>query len=167
DLPPALLRVLDPDSLPDTLRTLIAGGEPSPPEVVRRWARRFHVVNVYGPTEATVCTSLSTCDPHTWDQPLLGQLIAGARYLVLDGQFRPAAPGTPGELAIAGPGLARGYLGRPELTAAKFPTVGGERFYRTGDRVVLRPDGEYVFLGRIDRQVKVRGQLVEPGEVEA
>jgi amino acid adenylation domain-containing protein/thioester reductase-like protein len=156
DLPPALLRVLDPDAMPATLRTVVIGGEPAAPEVVRRWAKRVRLVNVYGPTEATVCTSLCACDPQTWSDPLLGRPISGIRYHVLDG-----------ELLIAGVGLARGYLNRPELTATKFVVIDGERFYRTGDRVRVRPDGDYVFLGRADRQFKLRGQLVEPGEVEA
>jgi thioester reductase-like protein len=167
DLPPALLRVLDPATLPAKLRTVVIGGEPALPEVVRRWAARVRVVNVYGPTEATVCTSLCACDPQTWSEPLLGRPIPGIRYRVLDEQMTPVQPGESGELFIGGIGLARGYLNRPELTATKFVTVGGERLYRTGDRVLLRDDGEFVFLGRADRQFKLRGQLVEPGEVEA
>src|SRR5262249_6364379 len=137
------------------------------PALVRRWAQRFRVVNVYGPTEATVCSSLCLCAPGSWDQPVLGTPLPGTRYFVLDGDLQPVAPGTPGELCIASPGLARGYLNQPGLTAQKFIATQGERLYRTGDRVVVRGDGEYVFLGRIDRQVKVRGMLVEPGEVEA
>jgi amino acid adenylation domain-containing protein/thioester reductase-like protein len=166
DLPPALLRVLDPNAMPSCLRTLVIGGEASPPEVVRRWARRFRVINVYGPTEATVCTSLCACDPDRWDQPLLGRPIPGVGYHVLDDRLGPVPPGATGELFIGGAGLARGYLNQPELTARKFPVVRGERLYRTGDRVLRRGDGELVFLGRVDRQVKVRGLLVEPEEVE-
>jgi amino acid adenylation domain-containing protein/thioester reductase-like protein len=167
DLPPALLRFLDPDALPPTLRTVVIGGEPAPPALVRQWARRCRVVNVYGPTEATVCTSLCLCDPDGWSEPLLGRPIAGIEYHVLDAALEPVAPGGVGELFITGVGLARGYLNRPELTAAKFPLVGGERAYRTGDRVRLRADGELVFMGRTDRQIKLRGQLVEPQEIEA
>ncbi len=167
DIPPALLRVLDPCDLPSCVETLVIGGEPCPPEVVRRWARRVRVVNVYGPTESTICTSLGPCDATTWDRPLLGRPIPGIRYFVLDDTLEPVAQGAPGELCVAGQGLARGYLGQQELTAAKFLTIRGERLYRTGDRVVATPDGEFTFLGRLDRQVKVRGQLVEPEEVEA
>jgi amino acid adenylation domain-containing protein/thioester reductase-like protein len=167
DLPPSLLPVLDLDRVPDSLETLIIGGEPSPPGLIRRWAERFRVVNVYGPTEATVCSSLCLCAPESWDQPLLGTPIPGTRYLVLGCDRQPVAPGTPGELFIASPGLARGYLNQPGLTAEKFVERQGERLYRTGDRVVVRGDGAHVFLGRIDRQVKVRGLLVEPEEVEA
>jgi amino acid adenylation domain-containing protein/thioester reductase-like protein len=167
DLPPALLRFLDPDALPSTLRTVIIGGEPAPPALVRQWARRFRVVNVYGPTEATVCTSLCLCDPDTWSEPLLGRPIAGIGYHFLGDDLEPVATGAVGELFITGVGLARGYLNRPELTAAKFPELNGERAYRTGDRVRLRADGELVFVGRTDRQIKLRGQLVEPQEIEA
>jgi amino acid adenylation domain-containing protein/thioester reductase-like protein len=167
DLPPALLRVLDPDAMPASLQTLIIGGEPCPPAVVRHWAQRFRVVNVYGPTEATVCTSLCQCDPETWEQPLLGRPIPGVRYQVLDAHREPVPSATPGELSIGGVCLARGYRNLPELTAEKFIQRDGERLYRTGDLVLQRADGEYVFLGRMDRQVKIRGQLVEPEEVEA
>jgi amino acid adenylation domain-containing protein/thioester reductase-like protein len=163
DLPPALLRVLDPEALPASLQTLIVGGEPSPPALLRRWAQRFRVVNVYGPTEATVCSSLCLCDPSAWDRPLLGLPLPGVSYHVLDDHLAPADVG---ELCIAGVGLARGYVNRPGLNATKFVSYRGERLYRTGDRVERR-GRDYVFLGRIDRQVKVRGQLVEPEEVEA
>jgi myxalamid-type nonribosomal peptide synthetase MxaA len=156
DLPPAMLRLLDLHAIPDTLRTVVIGGEPAPVEVVRKWAARVRVVNVYGPTEATVCTSLCVVDPATWTEPLLGRPIPNVGYHVIDG-----------ELCISGIGLALGYLNRPELDAAKFVTVGGVRVYRTGDRVRVRDECEFVFLGRVDRQFKLRGQLVEPDEVEA
>jgi amino acid adenylation domain-containing protein/thioester reductase-like protein len=163
DLPPALLGVIDPAVLPDSLQTVVIGGEAALPELVRKWARRFRVVNVYGPTEATVCTSLCICDPITWDEPLLGRPIPGIEYAVSDEDGRPVRQG---ELWIAGTGLARGYLNRPDLTAAKFLLRDGQRWYRTGDRVRRRPDGELVFRGRLDRQFKLRGQLVEPEEIE-
>ena len=167
DLPPALLGVLDPTELPETLRTVVIGGEPASAQAVRKWASRVRLVNVYGPTEATVCSSLGPCDPVTWADPLLGQPIPGVRYQVLDEELAPVQPGEIGELFIAGIGLARGYLNQPDLTAAKFLKIRDERWYRTGDRVRLRVDGEYSFVGRVDRQFKLRGQLVEPGEVEA
>ena len=167
DLPPVLLGVLDPGDLPATLRTVVIGGEPAPVELVRRWAERVRVVNVYGPTEATVCTSLGVCDPVAWDAPLLGRPIPRVRYSVLDDCRNPVPVGGVGELFIAGDGLARGYLNRPDLTATKFPTIRGERWYRTADRVRVRADGEFEFVGRADRRFKLRGQLVEPGEVEA
>ena len=167
DVPPALLRVLDPAALPASLRTLVIGGEPCPPAVVRRWATRCRVVNVYGPTEATVCSSLCVCDADRWFEPLLGLPTPGVRYLLLGEDQQPVEGEAVGELAIAGDGLARGYHRLPELTAGKFITRQGVRLYRTGDRVRRRADGAFVFLGRIDRMVKIHGQLVEPEEVEA
>jgi amino acid adenylation domain-containing protein/thioester reductase-like protein len=167
DIPPSVLSLLDPETLPPCLETVIIGGEPCPPEVVRRWARVVRVVNVYGPTEATVCTSLCLCDAESWNAPLLGQPIPNVSYHVLDESGHPVAPGTAGELCIGGVGLARGYLNRLALTARKFIVHDGARLYRTGDRIKLRSDGEYQFLGRVDRQVKVRGMLIEPEEIEA
>ncbi len=167
DLPPSLLRMFEPEALATTLRVLVIGGEPCPPEVVRRWARHLRVVNVYGPTEATICTSLCACEPETWTRPLLGQPIPNMSWRVLDAKGEPVPPGTPGELYLGGVGLARGYVNRPELTAARFVERGGERLYRTGDRVVEHPNGEVEFLGRVDRQLKLRGLLIEPEEVEA
>ncbi|QRN98818.1 amino acid adenylation domain-containing protein [Archangium violaceum] len=167
DLPPSLLRVFEPEARPPTLRVLVIGGEPCPPERVRLWARHLRVVNVYGPTEATICTSLCACDPETWTRPLLGRPIPNMYWHVLDERGEPVPPGTPGELYLGGVGLARGYVNRPELTAARFIERGGERLYRTGDRVVEDAEGEVEFLGRVDRQLKLRGLRIEPEEVEA
>jgi myxalamid-type nonribosomal peptide synthetase MxaA len=167
DFPPSFLPLMDPDALPPSVETIIIGGEVCPPEVVRRWAERVRLINVYGPTEATICTSLCQCAPHTWREPLLGQVIPNLHYQILDEEMEPVPAGTPGELFIGGVGLARGYLARPELTEQKFPWHRGERLYRTGDRVVQRDDGEIVFQGRMDRQVKVRGLRIEPEEIEA
>ncbi|HET6247809.1 MAG TPA: non-ribosomal peptide synthetase [Tepidisphaeraceae bacterium] len=167
DIPPALLRTMDPANMPTSLETIIIGGEPCPPAVVRKWAAAFGVVNVYGPTEATVCTSLCICDPATWNEPLLGIPIPNVRYAILDANLKPQPAGEAGELCIAGPCLARGYANQPELTASRFITHDGERFYRTGDRVVQRADGQYLFLGRVDRQIKLRGLLIAPEEIEA
>ncbi|MGV9314519.1 amino acid adenylation domain-containing protein [Streptomyces sp. NPDC003691] len=131
------------------------------------------LVNQYGPSETHVVTFLELSgDPSHWpEQPSIGRAITGAETYVLDERLRPRPPGVPGELYIGGPVLARGYLGMPEATAAKFRTVpdvgGGGRLYRTGDRVELRPDGNLQFLGRLDDQVKIRGHRVETGEVEA
>ena len=149
--------------------SLVDGGDRRralPPEVVRRWAERVRVINVYGPTEATVCSSLGACDPRTWTRPLLGRPLPGVRYRVVDGALGAVPDGTPGELTIGGVGLALGYLGRPELTAERFVRIEGERVYRTFDRVVRRRDGEIEFLGRLDRQVKLRGRRIEPEEIE-
>ncbi len=167
DIPPAILPVLKRSDMPESLETIIIGGEVCPPPVVRDWSERFRVVNVYGPTEATVCTSLCVCEATSWDRPLIGKPVPGVTYRVLDEQLEPVRPGVPAELFIGGISLARGYANRPELTAEKFIVRAGERLYRTGDLVVEGEDGEIEFIGRVDRQVKVRGLLVEPEEIEA
>ncbi|WP_261808543.1 non-ribosomal peptide synthetase [Nonomuraea sp. C10] len=170
-IPPALLPLLDPDRLP-ALRDLLTAGEPAGPEQVARWSRpgrrRFH--NWYGPTETTVCVVGTELDGD-WDRPLpIGHPLPGCTAYILDDLLRPVPPGTPGELCVGGPQLARGYLHRPGLTAERFvPDPYGEpgaRLYRTGDRVVLDADGRIGFIGRLDRQVKVQGQRVEIGEIE-
>ncbi|MBG0816414.1 non-ribosomal peptide synthetase [Planomonospora sp. ID82291] len=171
-VPPALLPLLDPDRLP-RLRDVLTAGEPAGPEQVARWARpglrRFH--NWYGPTETTVCV-VGTELSGVWDRPLpIGRALPGCTAHVLDDRLEPCPPGTPGELCIGGPQLARGYLGRPGLSAERFVPdpygPPGARLYRTGDRVVEEPGGRIAFLGRMDRQVKIQGQRVEAGEVES
>jgi amino acid adenylation domain-containing protein/thioester reductase-like protein len=152
DLPPSFLPCIHP---PPCLETVVIGGEPAPPDAVRAWAERVRVVNVYGPTEATICTSLCVCDA-SWSRPLLGAPIAGARYRVVDG-----------ELFIESPGVALGYVARPELEAARFVLQGGVRAFRTGDRVLAHRDGALEWVGRVDRQIKLRGVLVAPEEIEA
>src|SRR5262249_42931482 len=120
DVPPAVLRVMDPSSASSSLRTIIVGGEPCPPAVIRSWAGRVRVVSVYGPTEATVCASLCVCDPATWTRPVLGRPIPNTSFRLLDADQHAARPGSPAELYIGGVGLARAYLNRPDLTASKF-----------------------------------------------
>jgi amino acid adenylation domain-containing protein/thioester reductase-like protein len=166
DLPPSLLGMIDPGAAPPSLAAIVIGGEVCPPAAVRAWAARVRLVNVYGPTEATICASLCVCDG-AWDRPLIGRPIPGVTFHVLDDRLGVAPVGVPGELYIGGVGLARGYRSRPDLTAAKWIVRDGERLYRTGDRVVRRDGGDVEFLGRIDRQLKVRGLLVEPEEIEA
>ncbi|MGW2332137.1 amino acid adenylation domain-containing protein [Streptomyces sp. NPDC001700] len=132
---------------------------------------RLH--NHYGPSEAHVVTSYSLpASVSEW--PLtapIGKPIGNTRVYVVDRQLRPVPVGVPGELCVAGAGLARGYLGRPELTATRFVTdpfrADGSRMYRSGDLVRWLPDGNLEFLGRIDDQVKIRGFRIEPGEIEA
>ena len=156
DIPPSLLKVLVPEDVPQSLKTIVIGGEVCPPETVRQWAERFRVVNVYGPTEATVCTSFCLCDAKTWNKPLIGMPLPGITYHIYED-----------ELYIGGVSLARGYLKQPELTAQKFIRHDNLRLYKTGDRVRRLDDGTIEFLGRRDRQFKLRGQLVEPDEIEA
>jgi non-ribosomal peptide synthetase component F len=155
DLPPALLAYLPPGDPPPGVRVVVLGGEPCPVEPLRALARRAKVVVVYGPTEATVCSSLVAVDPERWSRPLIGDPLPGVSYRVIDG-----------ELWIGGDCLALGYAGDPAATARAFVELDGQRMYRTGDRV--EPcDGGLAFVGRIDRQHKVAGVRVELGEIEA
>ncbi|WP_258038254.1 AMP-binding protein, partial [Streptomyces sp. FM008] len=169
-VPPVVLSTLPEGDLPE-LRTLVIGGESCPEDVVDRWAaggRR--VVNAYGPTEATVCTTLSApLAPGTGGPYPIGTPVPGARTLVLDEALRPVPVGAWGELYLGGP-LARGYHGQASLTAARFtadPTGSADRLYRTGDVVRWRTDGTLEYGGRGDHQVKIRGLRIEPGEIEA
>lgn len=167
---PSLLAVME-DDVP-TLRMINAGGEACTPQVLNRWAtaeRSFF--NSYGPTETTVTAtmiSLKPCDPITIGDPLPNYNLA-----VMDeaGSIMPA--GQRGELVITGPGLSRGYLNRPHLTEQKFVAkprslsdLPGDRFYRTGDAVIITPEGKVDFQGRIDDQIKLRGYRIELGEIE-
>ncbi|HEV2733442.1 MAG TPA: amino acid adenylation domain-containing protein, partial [Longimicrobiaceae bacterium] len=167
---PALL-----DTLPDTdfplLGTISTGGERCSGETAARWSRGRRLVNMYGPTEITIFATTHECAPAAAEAPPIGRPVANARVYVLDAWGEPAPQGVPGELYVGGAGVARGYLGRPELTAEKFvpdPFGGdGARLYRTGDRARWNGRGELEFLGRMDAQVKLRGFRIEPGEVEA
>ena len=166
DIPPSLLKVLNWERIPECLKTIVIGGEVCDIETVRRWADKVNLVNVYGPTEATVCTSLCRCDS-LWSAPLIGTEITKTRYQILDENKIPCPEGMPGELYISGVGLALGYINNEQLTQEKFIDIQGERHYRTGDYVVRLQNGDIQFRGRVDRQVKIRGQLIELEEVEA
>ncbi|GMU10103.1 non-ribosomal peptide synthetase/type I polyketide synthase [Corallococcus caeni] len=169
-LTPSVLAQLTSEDLP-SLRTVISAGEALSPEIARRWSEGRTLLNAYGPTEATVCASI-TPGPVRADAPGIGKPWPNTRLYVLDAHLRPVPVGVPGELFIGGVGLARGYLGRPALTAGRFVpdpfgTEPGARLYRTGDRVRWRQEGDVEYLGRTDFQVKLRGFRIELGEVEA
>jgi amino acid adenylation domain-containing protein len=150
---------------------VLVGGEALPDRLAAELCARSEAVwNLYGPTEMTIWSALARVDPSV---STIGRPIAATRLAIADGGGEPVPVGVPAELRIGGEGVARGYLGRPELTAERFvpdPLGGaapGARAYRTGDLARWRPDGSIEFLGRIDTQVKVRGFRIELGEVEA
>jgi amino acid adenylation domain-containing protein len=158
--------------IPPSARTVGLGGEPLSGTLAAALhaAGAERVLNMYGPSEFTTYSTVATV-PQGERFPAIGPPVRGARTHVVDPLGAPVPPGVAGELWMAGAGLARGYLGRPELTAERFTpdpfsAVPGERVYRTGDLVRYRPDGELEFLGRIDHQVKVRGFRIELGEIE-
>ncbi|MFD0817661.1 non-ribosomal peptide synthetase [Micromonospora zhanjiangensis] len=164
--------------LPARLRHIVVAGEPLRLTAsVRKLVAALPdavLENQYGPTETHQATAYPmTGPPDAWpDRPALGRPLAAVTVHLLDEHGSPVAPGTPGEVFLGGPVVARGYVGRPALTAAYFlpdPFSGrpGARMYRTGDLAEWTADGTLVFLGRIDDQVKIRGFRVEPAEVEA
>lgn len=167
---PSLLEFLDPAGLPD-LRVMSVGGEPFSAALTSEWAPGRRFINGYGPAEATVEVVAKVCEGFWETSPPIGRALANHRAHVLDERMREVPPGIPGELYVGGPGVARGYLGRAALTGQMFvpdPFHGtaGSRLYRTGDLVSRLPSGDMQYLGRVDRQVKIRGMRVELGEVE-
>ena len=169
DTVPTLLALLPRDV--ESLRIIVLGGEACPPALADRWCTpRRAIFNSYGPTETTVVSTaarLGAGEPVT-----IGRPIPNYTCYVVDDALDPVAPGAEGELLIGGPGVAKGYLGRPQLTAEKFianpfPSDGSDPvLYRSGDAVIVYPNGDIEFRGRIDDQVKIRGFRVELGEIE-
>ncbi|MFZ2177905.1 MAG: amino acid adenylation domain-containing protein, partial [Rhodococcus sp. (in: high G+C Gram-positive bacteria)] len=170
-IPPSLLAALPLDCLVPEGCTVLVGTETVPPELVGRWAERLNLLAAYGLTEATVNNTLWQAEPGWKSSVPIGIPDPNEQAYVLDDRLQPVPPGVAGELYIAGRGLARGYLGRPDLTAARFvPSpfgAAGSRMYRTGDRARWRRDGNIDFLGRVDDQVKIRGFRIELGEIIA
>ncbi|KHN49490.1 non-ribosomal peptide synthetase [Pectobacterium fontis] len=172
-LPTALMSILDPEQIKG-IQAIGMGGEACPNAVVENWADKVALYNMYGPTECTV-TALST--RLRKGQPVtIGKPVAHIQALILDtaGQLCPV--GVPGELCLAGLGLARGYLNQPQMTASRFEHITLNdaaqgtvtlRIYRTGDKARLLNNGDYDYSGRIDEQIKLRGYRIEPGEIEA
>jgi amino acid adenylation domain-containing protein len=170
---PSLMRELVAAGLSaDAGRTILIGGEPLDADLAHDlFGLSARLINVYGPTEATIwCTSslVRNCEQTI----SIGAPLAGVKVCVLDNTGQPCPIGIPGELHIGGSGLARGYLNNPELTAERFivdpfcsdPTA---RLYRSGDLASWNPDGSLAFHGRLDQQIKLRGFRIEPGEIEA
>nr|ACA97576.1 PmxA [Paenibacillus polymyxa] len=169
-LPPTYSAYLNPDRLP-SLTKLVTGGSAVSAEFVQQWKRKVHYFNAYGPTEASIVTTLWDADEEQPEGRVIpiGRPLANHRIFILDAHLQLVPPGVDGELCVAGVGLARGYLNHPELTAEKFvehPFAPGERLYRTGDLARWLPDGNVEYLGRIDHQVKIRGFRIEIGEIE-
>jgi amino acid adenylation domain-containing protein len=174
-VPSAMAELLRAGSVPASVRVVNLAGEALPATLAEEVHRRLpgaRLFNLYGPTEDTVYSTFASVQPG--ETPLIGRPLAGTRSYVLDWEMQPLPAGVPGELFLGGAGQARGYLGRPDLTAERFvpdpfgsSREGGGRLYRTGDLVRFRADGALDFLGRIDHQVKVRGFRVELGEIEA
>lgn len=174
-VPPSLVRRLKPPAMPASLRRLSVGVEPLREDHLASLRRHGlpRIMNGYGPTETTVYSTLYEVPPsvHTPRYAPIGVPITKTHIHLLDPALSPVPVGEVGEVYIAGEGVARGYLGRPELTSERFvqdPSCAtGRRCYRTGDLARYLPDGNLEFVGRIDHQVKVRGHRVEPGEIEA
>ncbi|WP_283188198.1 amino acid adenylation domain-containing protein [Pseudomonas sp. PMCC200344] len=160
---------------PSPLNTAIVAGESCPPALVDSHYRRqpdAQLYNEYGPTEASVWSTVALCrsNQHTGSVPI-GRAIAHTQVYLLDSDGTPVARGFKGEIHIAGPGLSEGYLGLPQMTAEKFiqarhPSLDGQRLYRTGDFAWQDLDGQLLFLGRTDSQIKLRGYRIELGEIE-
>ncbi|QJE03668.1 amino acid adenylation domain-containing protein (plasmid) [Massilia forsythiae] len=171
-VPSALAELLRSGAIPPSVKVVNVAGEPLSPQLVTdihtRTAVR-KVYNLYGPSEDTTYSTFALVPPYA-ERALIGRPISNTRVYVLDAHLQPLPVGAIGELYIGGAGLARGYLGKPELTAQRFipsPFAPGDRLYRTGDLVRYLPDGNLDYIGRIDHQVKLRGFRVELGEVEA
>jgi amino acid adenylation domain-containing protein len=168
---PAMLASLEEDVDLASVRTMVVAGEILPVAVAKRWARGRRLINAYGPTEATVWSTMHDCRPDESGSPPIGHPIANVQIYILDAHGQPAPIGVAGEIFIAGAGVARGYLQKAELTAERFvpdpfSSEVGARMYKTGDLGKWRRDGNIECLGRNDFQVKVRGFRIELGDIE-
>jgi len=168
DLPPSFLKLLSPSDF-TTLESIIIGGEVADYASVQEFATAMRVINVYGPTEATICTSMIVCDGE-WSKPLIGFPLENVGYKIIDekdNEITEDMVGQIGELIITGCQLANGYLNNPTMNEKSFVELFGERSYRSGDYVSYNEDGLIEFKGRVDRQIKYHGQLINLEEVES
>ncbi|HEV8580106.1 MAG TPA: amino acid adenylation domain-containing protein [Thermoanaerobaculia bacterium] len=173
-VPSAMAELMRLDAVPPSVNTVNLAGEPLQNALVQQvYARGVRrVYNLYGPSEDTTYSTFRLQRKGANRVPAIGRPLPGTRAYLVDADLGPVPLGSPGELLLGGEGLARGYLHRPDLTAARFvpdPISGvpGARLYRTGDLVRYLPDGHLFFLGRLDHQVKVRGYRIELGEIES
>ena len=167
-----LVKHLDEDSIPESVRLVIIGGEKADLAIYNTWKEktggRIRLLNTYGPTETTIISTWYEPGEEKNDFPI-GRPIANTQIYVLDKNLKPVPKGVSGELCIGGAGLAKGYLNDPEKTAKSFvrnPITGKGMIYRTGDLVKINEDNQLEIAGRIDFQVKIRGHRIEPGEIE-
>ena len=156
----------------ENLRYLFSAGEALTREIARKFhslTKKIHLENLYGPTEAAIYATGVSIQPGDEDSITIGRPLANTSAFILDARNRPVPPGIPGELCLSGAGITRGYLNRRELTEERFvpsPFATGEKMYRTGDLTRWTPTGDIEYLGRVDNQVKIRGNRVELGEIE-
>jgi amino acid adenylation domain-containing protein len=169
-IPPSVLATVPRGPL-ESLKTLVVAGEACPDSVISDWSLGRRMLDAYGPTEITVCATIST-ELRRNERPSIGRSIANTRAFIANDHAGLAPAGIAGELYVGGVGVARGYWGLPARTAESFVPdsmsgLPGARLHRTGDRVRWRSDGQLDYLGRRDDQVKIRGNRVELGEIES
>ncbi len=164
-LSPSYLSLLSPTQIPKTIKTIIIGGEVCSFKTIQLWSKKVRLINVYGPTEATVCTSMIHCDENYLDSSI-GNPISGVNYSIHNTNGKRLNPPCTGELWISGNSLALGYLNQKILEETKFIYKDKIRFYKTGDKVFQSEKNDFIFKGRIDRQFKLHGNLIEPYEIE-
>jgi len=173
-VPSAAAELLNMNAIPATVQVINLAGEPLKNNLVQALYKQTSaklIYNLYGPSEDTTYSTFTKVFRNAQQEPTIGKAIANTRLYILDSYNQPVAPGIPGELCIAGSGLAQGYWNRPDLSAEKFINLNlfnqTERIYKTGDLARWLLDGNLQYLGRIDHQVKIRGFRIELGEIEA
>ena len=173
-VPSAAAELLNMNAIPATVQVINLAGEPLKNSLVQALYKQTSaklIYNLYGPSEDTTYSTFTKVFRNAQQEPTIGKAIANTRIYILDSYNQPVAPGIPGELCIAGSGLAQGYWNHPDLSAEKFINLNlfnqTERIYKTGDLARWLLDGNLQYLGRIDHQVKIRGFRIELGEIEA